>query len=171
MSAASGRYNDRVDWLNDCVSKEPAVAELFLVQSSLAPVARVVRDRMTQAVLEIGATTVSVPGGQAEELLIDDNFQWIVASLGTGLCLWPGDEICFSLAGLRYGKVVIACEPTSLGGHVTEHVVGLFHRFLGPLVEAGHVYLAVPRREVEFAAGVMDPATRSLVQLLPEGSE
>jgi DNA gyrase subunit B len=138
----------RMGWLNDCISKEAATAELFLVQSSLAAVAQVVRDRMTQAVLEIEAPVADVPGAMVDDLVIDDNIQWIVASLGTGLCLWPGDESCFSLAGLRYGKVVIACEPTSQGRHVTGQVVALFHRFLSPVVDAGHVFIAVPRGEL-----------------------
>ena len=74
--------------LSDCISKDRSVAEIFVVQSGkAATLAESMRDRFTQAVLPVDATIVRAEGTTLDEVLDNDDFKNIVASLGVGIWL------------------------------------------------------------------------------------
>jgi topoisomerase-4 subunit B len=156
--------------LSDCVSKDASTAELFLVQDVLGAAAKQVSDRVTQAVLPIDGSILKIEDADLISVLSDGQVQSVIATLGVGICLEDCDPSLFNLDWLRYGKVIIACEPTAEGAYVEEQILALFHRLLAPVVAAGHVHIALPEgwvgaRAPEFAASVMAPTTRRLKRL------
>ena len=153
--------------LADCICKDASNAELFVVQASLAPVAMQVRNRMTQAVLGVNSSVTKIEGASLDTLLDDQQVKGIIAALGIGFCVF-GDGSSLDLARLRYGKIIVVFERTPEGKYVCEQVLTLFQRFFRPIVQAGHVFVAVPKvlevqDDATFETDVMAPASRRLV--------
>jgi len=158
-------------YLIDCVSRDRAVSEVFIVQESFASTAARLRDRYSQAVLSIDGSIQRISGTRLDKVLDDDSAEMIIASLGCGLRLGRGayDDL-FSIQQLRYRKIIIVAAETSQGRYIRAKVVSLLYRFTKPLFSAGHIYLATAdltadMSDGEFAAKVLAPATRQIVQL------
>jgi DNA gyrase subunit B len=132
--------------LTDCVSKDKAVCELFIVQSGqVSELARCARNRITQAVLAIDKSIVRAHGTGLEEVLDDDQFKWIIAAFGIGVELPSsrGSADVLRLDHLRYGKIIVAMDRSSEGKYIRNQVLGLLRKYFYPILGAGHVYTCI----------------------------
>lgn len=157
--------------LSDCISKDLAVAELYIVRAAIATLAKPARDRFTQAVFSLSDSIIGLHQASLDEVLDDEDFKGLVACLGTGILLSEMDPShdgpTFSLARLRYGKVIVATEETPLGNSFQTEVLSLLQRFTSPVIKEGYVSTCpIPplalSSETEFEKAVMNPTTRTL---------
>lgn len=122
--------------LSDCVSKDPAGAQLLIVHEAVAESVRAHRDRMAQAVLALRPTMIDCDNAPLDEVLDCEDIKSIVASIGVGIWL-PDYLAAFHIDGLRYGKVILMPQSSDLRAKL----VAFFLAYLRPLVDAGNVYL------------------------------
>jgi topoisomerase-4 subunit B len=147
--------------LADCTSQEPSIAELFLVEGdSAGGSAKQARDRETQAVMPLRGKILNTWEVDPAELLASQEVHNIAVALGVD----PGSA---DLDGLRYHKVCILADADSDGQHIATLLCALFLKHFRPLVEAGHVCVAMPPlyridvgKEVHYA---LDDAERTLI--------
>ncbi|HZF31661.1 MAG TPA: DNA topoisomerase IV subunit B [Gammaproteobacteria bacterium] len=147
--------------LADCTSQEPSIAELFLVEGdSAGGSAKQARDRETQAVMPLRGKILNTWEVDPAELLASQEVHNIAIALGVD----PGSS---DLEGLRYHKVCILADADSDGQHIATLLCALFLKHFRPLVEAGHVCVAMPPlfridvgKEVHYA---LDEAERTLI--------
>ena len=124
--------------LADCTIQEPSLAELFLVEGdSAGGSAKQARDRETQAVMPLRGKILNTWEVDPAELLASQEVHNISIALGVD----PGST---NLDGLRYHKVCILADADSDGLHIATLLCALFLKHFGPLVEAGHVFVAMP---------------------------
>jgi topoisomerase-4 subunit B len=124
--------------LADCVSQDPAVSELFLVEGdSAGGSAKQARDRQTQAIMPLRGKIMNTWEVDPEQVLSSKEIHDIAVAIGVD----PGSRI---INGLRYGKICILADADSDGLHIATLICALFLRHFSPLVKAGHVYVAMP---------------------------
>ncbi len=147
--------------LADCTIQEPEHAELFLVEGdSAGGSAKQARDREFQAVMPLRGKILNTWEVDPAELLASQEVHNISIALGVD----PGSD---NLDGLRYHKICILADADSDGQHIATLLCALFLKHFWPLVEAGHVFVAMPPlyridvgKEVHYA---LDPAERDLL--------
>jgi topoisomerase-4 subunit B len=147
--------------LADCTNQEPSLAELFLVEGdSAGGSAKQARDREFQAVMPLRGKILNTWEVDPAELLASQEVHNISIALGVD----PGSD---KLDSLRYHKVCILADADSDGLHIATLLCALFLKHFGPLVEAGHVFVAMPPlfridvgKEVHYA---LDIAERDLL--------
>ncbi|HWU69636.1 MAG TPA: DNA topoisomerase IV subunit B [Stenotrophobium sp.] len=124
--------------LADCVSTDLARTELFLVEGdSAGGSAKQARDRDTQAIMPLRGKILNTWEADANEALGSNEIHDISVAIGVD----PGSA---DISGLRYGKICVLADADSDGLHIATLLCALFLRHYRPLVEAGHIYIAMP---------------------------